>query len=103
MTFSTAFAGAHRITAEAWPPGAVDSGTVPLGTWTVPASPAPALSSCDVNHDGNTDVSNVQLAIDAALGASPPAFHLNQTERLTVTDVQIVVNAVRGMGCWAAQ
>ena len=103
MTFSAAFAGAHRITGEAWTSGAVDSGTVPLGTWTVPATPAAGLSPCDVNQDGSIDVSDVQLAMNATLGVSPPAFDLNNDGMVTLADVQIIVNAIRGLGCSPVQ
>jgi len=55
------------------------------------------------HRDGNTNVSDVPLAIDAALSASAPAFHLNGDGFASIADVQIVVNAIQGMGCSAGQ
>lgn len=103
MTFSAQFAGSHRITGEAWNSGGVDTGTVPLGTWTVPAVPAAGISPCDVNQDGNTDASDVQLAVNAALGASPPTFDLSKDGFVNVVDLQIVMAAVQGLGCSAVK
>jgi hypothetical protein len=38
MSFSSAFAGSHRITGESWSASGADTGAIPLGTWNVPTS-----------------------------------------------------------------
>jgi hypothetical protein len=105
MKFSAAFAGSHRITAEAWASAGVDTGTVPLGTWSVPALSVAAsgFSPCDVNQDGSMNVGDVQFVINPALGvsASLSALDLNQDGVVNVVDVQTVINAVLGPGCLA--
>ena len=44
LNFFAAFGGAHRISAEAWTLTNTDTGSVPLGTWTVPAVQPPAVT-----------------------------------------------------------
>jgi hypothetical protein len=101
MSFSTAFAGSHRITAEAWTYSGADTGATPLGTWTVPALNVTAKRSCDVNQDGVTDVTDVQAVINAALGASVPGADLNLDGAIDVVDAQLALNAAAGLGCMA--
>ena len=60
---------------------------------------AVAASACDVTKTGNTNVSDVQLIIDEALGVAPAVNDLNGDGVLNVTDVQIVINAAVGLGC----
>jgi hypothetical protein len=59
------------------------------------------VSLCDVNRDGVTNVADVQLIINEALGLSPPANDLNHDGVVNVADVQIVINAALGLGCSA--
>jgi hypothetical protein len=58
-------------------------------------APAP----CDINLDGVYDVPDVQLMINQAIGALPPANDLNVDHVVNVVDIQIVINAVLGLGC----
>jgi uncharacterized repeat protein (TIGR01451 family) len=57
------------------------------------------LPSCDINVDGSTNVSDVQLIINEALGVSPAIHDLNHDGVVNVADVQKVINAVLGLGC----
>ncbi len=56
-------------------------------------------ASCDINGDGSTNVSDVQIIINEALGVVPSAHDLNGDGAVNVADVQIVINAVLGLGC----
>jgi hypothetical protein len=47
------------------------------------------------------DVSDVQLIISEALGVAPAVNDLQHDGVVNVGDVQIVINAVLGMGCSA--
>ncbi|HUB81072.1 MAG TPA: SMP-30/gluconolactonase/LRE family protein [Bryobacteraceae bacterium] len=60
-----------------------------------------AISNCDINRDGATNISDVQLLIDQALGEAPAANRLTGDEDLDVVDVQIVIDAALGAGCEA--
>ncbi len=64
----------------------------------VPA-PSPFTSICDVNNDGNTTVSDVQLEISQALGVASAVNDLNSDGFVNAADIQIVVNAVLEFGC----
>ena len=57
------------------------------------------LASCDINADGTTNVSDVQLIINEALGVVSPTHDLNSDGTVNVSDVQIVINAALGLGC----
>jgi hypothetical protein len=57
------------------------------------------LSACDVNQDGATNVSDVQMEINEALGKLSPANDLNNDKRVNAVDIQIVINAVLKLGC----
>jgi hypothetical protein len=61
-----------------------------------------ALSPCDVNQDGKTNVLDVQETIDEALGAQPAANDLNNDKVVNVVDIQIVIDAALGLGCSAS-
>ncbi len=56
-------------------------------------------ATCDINGDGNINVSDVQLVINQALGVVPATNDLNGDGAVNVADVQIVINAVLGLGC----
>ena len=57
------------------------------------------VAACDINADGTTNVADVQLIINEALGVSPAVHDLNQDGKVTVADVQKVINAALGLGC----
>jgi uncharacterized protein (TIGR03437 family) len=57
------------------------------------------LPSCDINADGTTNVADVQLIINEALGVNPPIHDLNHDGAVNVADVQKVINAALGLGC----
>jgi hypothetical protein len=103
MTFSTAFAGAHRITAEAWTSGAVDSGTVPLGTWTVPASPGaraqPLRRQPGWQHRRLRRATRHRRRSGRISAGVPPEPN-GTVERNRRSDRR---ERRPGMGCWAAQ
>ena len=60
-----------------------------------------SVSPCDVNGDGNTIVSDVQVIINEALGVATAVNDLNGDGAVNVADVQIVINAALGLGCSA--
>jgi len=60
-----------------------------------------AITKCDVNIDGITDVSDVRQMISEALGTGSPDNDLSANGKLNVVDVQIDINATKGLGCSA--
>jgi hypothetical protein len=62
-------------------------------TFTVSSSP------CDINIDGFTNVADVQLIINEALGVTIGIHDLNHDGAVNVADVQKVINAALGLGC----
>jgi hypothetical protein len=56
-------------------------------------------ATCDINADGNTNVADVQLIINEALGVVPAVHDLNGDGAVNVADVQKVINAALGLGC----
>jgi len=64
-----------------------------------PPPPPPSGSACDVNADGITNVVDVQLEVNMALGSTTCAADLNKDGLCTVVDVQRVVNAALGQKC----
>ncbi len=58
-------------------------------------------SVCDLNQDNSTNVIDVQLEVNAALGvtACTPAYDINKDGACNVVDVQRVVNAALGGQC----
>ena len=56
-------------------------------------------SFCDLNQDGVTDVTDVQLVIREALGMSAASHDLNRDGMVNVVDIQVVVGAAKGLGC----
>ena len=54
---------------------------------------------CDISQTANTNVADVQLMIDEALGVAMPADDLNNDGLANITDVQIVLNSALGLGC----
>ena len=63
--------------------------------------PVTQYSLCDVSQDGSTNVVDVQLEINEALGVAPAANDLNGDGVVNVVDVQLVINAALGLGCAA--
>jgi hypothetical protein len=61
-----------------------------------------ALSPCDVNQDGKTNVTDVQQMVGEALGEKPPNNDLNGDGAVNITDIQMVINAVLTLGCAAS-
>jgi hypothetical protein len=73
------------------------------GSATAAASdPTAILSACDVTQGSGTSVTDVQRIINEALGVAPAAHDLNGDGIVNVVDLQIVVNAVMGLGCSAS-
>ena len=58
-------------------------------------------SSCDVQGNGRTNVSDLQASINEALGGGSPLHDLNQDGVVNVADVELVLNAALQLGCWA--
>jgi hypothetical protein len=62
--------------------------------------PPPSGSACDINGDTTTNVSDVQLCANQAIGAIPcSAGDINHDSACNVIDVQRVVNAALGGAC----
>jgi hypothetical protein len=60
-----------------------------------------ALSPCDVNQDGKTNVLDVQMMINEALGKLAGTNDLDGDKIVNVVDVQIVIDAALNLGCSA--
>jgi hypothetical protein len=70
-----------------------------LGAYPVVGNP-PSGSRCDINVSGSTDVSDVQLCANQAIGTvSCSSADINQDGQCSVVDVQRVVNAALGGAC----
>jgi probable HAF family extracellular repeat protein len=85
-------------------PGPTDSASTPTAATYARASHAISARTasagvCDVNGSGATNVADVQLMINEALGKSPAANDLNFDGVVNITDVQVVINAALGLGC----
>jgi hypothetical protein len=61
-----------------------------------------AFSRCDVNQDNSTNVVDLQLITNEALGAKHAVDDLNNKGEVNIVDVQIVINAVLNLGCSAS-
>ncbi len=72
-------------------------GAYEYGTGAPP--PPPTCSPCDVNCDGVTNVVDVQLEVNMALGVAPCTGDINKDGICNVIDVQRVVNAALGGAC----
>jgi hypothetical protein len=55
--------------------------------------------TCDLNGDTFTDVKDVQLSVNEALGAAAPVHDLNRDNVVNVVDVQKTIDAALGLGC----
>ena len=72
----------------------------------IPASTNPSvsvsiLSGCDINGDGQTSATDVTAQQNGVLAIPQTASDLNQDTKSDVVDVQIVINAARGLACTA--
>jgi len=84
---------------------------IPLNGGSTSPSPQPAsvppsqpASACDVNGDGAVNASDVQLAINQALGLTPcGSADLQHSGKCTVVDVQRIINASLGGACIVGQ
>jgi hypothetical protein len=56
-------------------------------------------SACDVNGDGTTNVADVQLEVNQAIGIAPCTADINHDGACNVVDVQRLVNAALGAAC----
>jgi YD repeat-containing protein len=62
---------------------------------------AASFSKCDLNLDSTTNIADVQLDVNEALGVTLAKDDLNADGSVNVVDVQIVINAALGLGCAA--
>jgi hypothetical protein len=58
-----------------------------------------AFSPCDVNQDSATNVLDIKQMIKEALGTAQASNDLNSDGRVNAVDIQIVIDAVRSLGC----
>ncbi len=56
-------------------------------------------SACDLNQDNSTNVIDVQLEVNMALGATPCTGDINKDGVCNVADVQRVINSALGGAC----
>ena len=59
------------------------------------------LSGCDINGDGQTNAADVTAQQNGVLVVPQTASDLNADGNSDVVDVQIVINAARGLACAA--
>ena len=59
------------------------------------------LSGCDIDGDGQSSATDVAAQRNGVLAIPQTASDLNQDGKLDVVDVQIVINAARGLACTA--
>jgi len=95
FTVSSLTAGSHTLTAS------YGGDTRSLGS-TSNGIAILALSPCDVNRDGVTNVQDVQRMINEGLGTAAAANDLDADGVVNVVDVQIVINASISLGCSAS-
>jgi hypothetical protein len=63
------------------------------------SDPTPIFSACAVTQGSSTTVADVQQLINEALGLAPPQHDLTTDGAVNVLDVQIVLEAALGAGC----
>jgi hypothetical protein len=59
-------------------------------------------SPCDLNQDGTTNSTDVQLAVNMALGSTPCTANIAGSGGCNIVMVQLVVNAALGGACGTA-
>jgi RHS repeat-associated protein len=69
---------------------------------TAGAHPGTAVSPCDINGDGLTNATDVQLVINEALGKSAPANDLSGDGQVNAVDVEVVIRAALNQGCFSS-
>jgi hypothetical protein len=80
-------------------PGAYETGSEMIGPSGI-APPPPSGSVCDLNNDSSTNVSDVQLCANQAIGViGCTTGDINHDTSCNVVDVQRVVNAALGGQC----
>jgi uncharacterized protein (TIGR03437 family) len=62
-------------------------------------APNTGPNACSVSNAISTTVADVQAIVNQALGKAPAANDVNRDGVVNVIDVQIVINAVLGLGC----
>jgi len=80
--------------------GASLLGTAVSATANPPVSVS-ILSGCDINGDGQTNAADVTAEENGVLAIPQAASDLTSDGKSDVVDVQIVINAVRGLACTA--
>jgi len=60
---------------------------------------ATIYSACDLNNDGISNILDLQMQVNEALGVSPCTDDINKDGVCNVLDVQRVANAALGMAC----
>jgi hypothetical protein len=85
----TATAGTFNFTVAY--AGATDPLTLTIST--------ASFSPCDVNHDGLTNSTDVNLEIQSALGSAACTNDVNKDGVCNVLDVQLIINAAVGGAC----
>jgi hypothetical protein len=89
-----------RLTPDDWYAGNWPYMAQDFAIWSLTTAAPPVGSACDVNGDGFTNVSDVQLCANQAIGtAACSTGDINQDSFCTVVDVQRVVNAALGGQC----
>ena len=83
--------GTSAITVSATNGAGTGTGTLTLAIY----------SACDINRDGWSNVLDVQLEVNMALGLTPCTGDINHDGFCSVLDVQRVVNAALGGACVA--
>ncbi|MEI9976870.1 MAG: hypothetical protein WDO73_35370 [Ignavibacteriota bacterium] len=75
------------------------------GGWTSPAARdnTTIVSPCALTNDGRAGVADIQKLIDEALGISRALDDLNLDGVVNLLDVQIVISAASGAGCFVAR
>lgn len=58
-------------------------------------------ASCNVSGGAATSVTDVQTLINEALGVIPAVHDLNVDGEVNVADIAVVINAALGLGCTA--
>ncbi len=73
--------------------------TIPV---TLSVVPGVAYIPCDVNTDGQVNLTDVQRIVNESLGVASDVNDLNADSTVNVVDVQIAIDAVLKLGCGAA-
>jgi uncharacterized repeat protein (TIGR01451 family) len=79
----------------------VNQVNVSYGGWMSASAPDTTviISPCAFTNDGSAGVADLQKVINEALGAQEAVDDLNSDGVVNAVDVQIVINAVIGLGC----